>query len=238
MTDSIRWGERGGNVIWESSGAGAGSIMTRMPLSGGRAMRVDLQQTLTLSEALPAFGMRCLPLAETIPHPRLPSGTRVGLESRSDGSWCGRVAPRTAPEHFRLYDKGIESRQAPSGRMWRLELELKYADAEAVCREHRARLTDPQWCADYLTSRWFSHGCFWPVRAERSVVPRPEPAPTPEQTVGELAVWLTRSVRPTIPRLLKGFTVAEVLRMLDLELVAQPRRRLDSLGGGSEATDA
>jgi len=43
-----------------------------------------------------------------------------------------------------------------------------------------------------------------------------------ESTAGTLAVWLSQTVKPTIPRLLTVFSVAEVLEMLGLSDVAVP----------------
>lgn len=214
--------------MWETSGAAARSIMTRMPLSGGTVTRVDLQQTVLLSAARPQFGTHCLQLAETTPNPRLLSGRPVGLQSRSNGAWCGLVNDRDAPEYFRLYDKGTESKSHGRGLRWRLELEVKYSHADALWRRHREDLMDPQWLASYLKQRWLSQGCCWPIAVDVDDAAPVKPEPSSRPTLGALAVWMHRTVRPVVVRLLKVYTVNEVLQMLELDLVAQPIRRLDA----------
>lgn len=226
ITDSIRYGERGGKLLWETSGGVAPFTWTRMPLSGGTATRIDLQQTLRLASSLPDFGMRFLP-PEARTHRRLlRSRRKVGISSDSRGLWCGTVGRRTAPSYLRFYDKGTESKGAELGRLWRVELETKYQHAEALCSQAVDRMKDPDWCASYCEQSWKSAGCLWPIRESAAAFVGVNVPPRPPATAGRLAQWLIHSVKPVIPRLLKVFTVAEVLAMLDLDLVAQPRRRL------------
>lgn len=223
-TESLRYGLRGGKLLWETSGLTAHSTWTRMPLSGGTAMRVDLQTTLRLSQSRMGFGKLCLPLAATTPPYLLPRGLPVWVKSGAGGWWHGQVAHRTNPSHMRLYDKGGESRTAEPGKLWRLELEAKYGHAEALCREKGEEMRSPEWCANYAVSQWLSAGCYWPVPADAVAGLRVRAPDMPPSTAGALAIWLTRTVKPVIPRLLTVFTVAEVLSMLGLDDVALPRR--------------
>lgn len=200
-TESLRWGRFGGKLLWETSGARAPSTWTRMPSSGGKATRVDLHQTLRLSTPQPLLPHRLLP-PEAMTHPyRLPCGTPVRLETGADGLWCGRVARRTAPEHWRLYDKGRERKSHAAGELWRLELELKGTQAQRITCQHLQELKNPEWCGNYCASRWLSRGCSWPFSKDvEALAPLRGDGPPP-QTADALLKWLETSVRPVVERL-------------------------------------
>lgn len=224
QTERIRYGERSGRLIWETSGKSAPHTWTLVPLVGGTAMRVDVQTTLRLSHSLVEFGKRFLPPEATSLPYTLPNGMEVTQRRGARGLWFTSVAARTGDRHFRLYDKGAEQKDDPPGKKWRIELEAKYRLAEGLCREAVERLKDPEWCDSYVESQWRSVGCYWPIPsiAGYDVAVRLPPKRMPG--VSDLAIWVNRSVRPTIPRLLKCYTVGEVLTMLGLEEVASPRR--------------
>lgn len=223
MTESIRYGLRGGKLLWETSGEAAPYTWTRMPLSGGVATRIDLQQTLRLSHALPGFGMRFLPLEATTHRLRLRCRRKVGLSRSSDGLWCGTVGRRTAHSYLRFYDKGVEKKRAAPGVLWRVELEAKYQHAEALCSQAVERMKDPDWCASYCEQQWKSAGCLWPITESNGAFAHVRIPPRAPAPASKLAVWLTHTVRPVIPRLLRVYTVREVLEMLGMEDVAAPR---------------
>jgi len=230
-TDRLRWGTRGGKILWECSGPAAASTWTALPLSGGKATRVDLQLTLSLSKPLRTFGMQCMPPSMTSSPTPQPSRIRYGQSVDSSGLWCGTAARRTNATYLRLYDKGVEQRDAEPGRRWRLELEAKYEHAEELCNSHREKLSDPLFCAKYSVQSWRSLGCSWPISDSDDTygaIVRPK---RPVPTAGSLAIWLTRTVRPVIPRLLTAFTVSEVLEMLGLETHAAPVRRYHENAG-------
>lgn len=221
-TDSVRYGLRGGKLLWECSGVQAPSTMARMGECSGYSSRIDLQITLRLSTGQPQFGtslLGCSP--ETIRHLRS-SRTQTGLSVSSTGLWLGTVGRRTSPSYFRLYDKGVESKSAPPGEVWRLELEAKGVHAKGLGCKYRGELMQPTWCGRYLVRHWKSLGYSWPFEQFTDAPPESAVLPEPTSTPGKLAIWLTHSVRPTIPRLLTVFTVAEVLEMLNLSAVAAP----------------
>lgn len=223
-TERIRWGVRHGKLIWETSGEWAPTTWTRMPLCDGVATRVDLQQTLRLSQSLPDYGMRFLPREATTLHQTRRSLRAIGISSDSRGLWCGSVGRRISPSFFRLYDKGVEKRCAPLGTLWRVELEAKYQHAEVLCRDHREILTSPSLCASYVESQWLSAGCSWraPLTGNGGVDVKIPARPAP--SCSALACWLQRTVAPVIPRLLAVYTVREVLAMLGMQDVAEPTR--------------
>ena len=138
--------------------------------------------------------------------------------------WLGTVGRRTSPEYFRMYDKGVETREHKAGYKWRLELEVKYKHASELCLTQLESLKDPAWCASYVISRWRSLGCSWPTTtpALSPVAVRPEPTPSPSYEA--LLKWMETSVSPAVFRALRGCSVADLLRALGLEAVAEPRR--------------
>lgn len=227
-SDSIRWGTTGESLIWESSGETTSSTLTRMPLLPGSAKRIDLALTLSLSSSRPQFGTQCLERTTPMTKAPLRNQTRAGQWSATDGSFCGTVGKRTAPKYHRLYDKGVESETAPPGIKWRLELEAKQGLARELWRKHSSALMEPQFCASYCVQSWRSSGFSWPLAeftSDIELVEVPAPKPSPPVT---LAAWLRRSVAPTLPRVLTAYSVAELLELLGLSDVAQPKETSDA----------
>lgn len=222
QTDRIRYGVRAGRVLWESSGEAAASIAGLTPSSGGYCSRIDLQTTFRLSHSQPTWGTCLTGSWTTILKKSASTRTRHGLSLGTNGLWLGTVGSRTSRSYIRVYDKGVESKMAPAGIMWRLELEAKHEHARELWTKHRQTLNDPAFCGQYCAQSLTELGCSWPFgKLSNSRVDlalgRKE-----STSVGTLAVWLSRSVAPTIPRLLTVFSVAEVLEMLKLTDVAAP----------------
>lgn len=227
-TDSVRWGIKDLSLIWESSGEQTHSTLTRMPRSLGLAKRIDIHSTLTFSIAQDTFGASCLWLKTPTSIPQKLRGRPVGVSSSTSGSWCGTVGNRTSPKYWRVYDKGVESGKAPPGVKWRVELEAKGAHAEELGRCHREDLLDPHFCNRYLISSWEQAGCCWPITESESAVDvvvtkKPEQPPA-----WRLKLWMENSVRPTMPRMLNAFSVADVLETLGLSGVASPIETRDA----------
>ena len=221
-SDSIRWGERLGDLLWECSGETAAATMDRMGWSSGHCSRIDLQITWSLSSGQPALGTWLLgSKLATIPR-RRSSQTPSGLSVSSTGLWLGTVGRRTSPSYYRLYDKGVELKSAPPGHVWRLELEAKGSHSKAIVCNYPEELKQPTWCAQYLVSRWKSLGCLWPYEQFTDAQLDPAVLPKSAPTASRLAFWLMTSVAPAVRRLLTVFTVAEVLEMLKLSDVAAP----------------
>lgn len=222
-TPRIRWGRKGRNLFWETSGAWAAHTTSRMPLSYGHSTRIDLQLTLAYSQPQPAFGTRSLP-PEAMTHPRrLPSGIPVGLTTGADGMWLGTVGQRKRPEYFRLYDKGVETRTRTAGHIWRVELETKHEAAEALGCLTPELLLDPTWCARYVTSRWASLGCISHWDAGDGSLARVAPVEKPEPSSAMLLHWMERSVKPVVERLVRAGKVDQVIVALGLANHAIPR---------------
>lgn len=221
-TDSIRWGQRGGNVLWESSGEKAASTLAFMRPSGGYCLRIDLQTTLRFSRALPGFGTSLLSSLLETSRSTGPSRIRAGVSTATDGLWLGTVGRRTSPSYIRVYDKGVESKLDPQGMLWRIELEAKLSHAKQLCQDHLTSLPNPSFCASYVASSLTRLGLPSLSSALASSPVDVNLGRKSESTAGTLAVWLSQTVKPTIPRLLTVFSVAEVLEMLGLSDVAVP----------------
>jgi hypothetical protein len=225
QSDSLRWGERLGDLLWECSGETAADTMDRMGSSSGHCSRIDLQITWRLSSGQPELGTSLLGFKPgIIPH-HLSNRTPCGLSVSSTGLWLGTVGRRTSPSYYRLYDKGVELKAAPRGHLWRLELEAKGSHSKALTCKYPQELRQPTWCARYLVSRWKSLGCSWPYEQFTNAPPDPAVMPKTQPTASRLAFWLMISVAPAVQRLLTVFTVAEVLEMLKLSDVAAPTEK-------------
>lgn len=222
QTDSIRWGQRNGRVIWESSGERAASTLALTELCGGSASRIDLQTTLSLSTPQPSFGTSLLKSIIQSSSSRRRSPIRVGLHTENSGLWLGTVGRRTHRSYLRIYDKGVEQRTAVKGKLWRIELEAKHSHAAELWLKNQHQLTEPRRCAAYCVSSLKSSGCSWPFGDIGDDDIDPALGRDPRTTPTRLAGWLCRSVAPTIPRLLTVYSVREVLEMLNLSGVAAP----------------
>lgn len=114
------------------------------------------------------------------------------------------------------------------GHKWRLELETKGSVAEELWAKHHSRLREPGFCARYCVAQWKSSGFSWPLDGfteDIELVSERNRKPTPPFG---LALWLQSTVRPTIPRLLTVFSVAEVIEMLGLTDAVNLMRREDA----------
>lgn len=222
QTDSIRFGIRGLDLIWESSGEKAASTLAFMAPSTGFALRCDLQVTLRFSTTLPAFGTSLIEYSPgTTPIP-LRSPIQRGVSTQTTGLWLGTVGRRTSPSYLRVYDKGVESKTAPPGVLWRVEVEAKNTHSRTLCRDHLSSLQDPKFCASYVASSVTRLGLHWPYSELASLPVDVKLGRKEQSTAGQLAIWLTHTVRPVIPRMLSVFTVGEILEMLKLSDVAAP----------------
>lgn len=226
-SESLRWGRDGGKLLWETSGQRAPSTWTRMPSRGGKATRVDLQTTLLLSQPQVDLPKQLVPPEAMTPPYLLPRGVPVRLEQGARGLYCVRVARRSAPEHWRVYDKGREQKSHDAGHLWRLELELKKADAEALACQYREEMQTPEWVSSYCVQRWRSRGCLWPWSTGALLAAplvRESDGPVPAE---RLAEWLKTTVAPTMPRLLTVYSRQELLKMLGLDFQSTQRLAAD-----------
>jgi hypothetical protein len=223
-SDSIRWGRKDWNLIWETSGESTPFTLTAMPTSSGLCKRLDLQVTLCYSTPQLSFGAKCLKYSTPTKSRRRSTRSRVGVTTRTDGLFIGTVGTRTGHSYWRVYDKGVESKTAAPGLKWRLELETKYSLAETLCKENPSVLTSLESCASYCVQSWRSQGFSWPAdeptgSSKNVVAPR-----RPQPSAIALANWLSLTVAPTMPRLLAVFSANEILQMLGLQDVCSPKR--------------
>jgi hypothetical protein len=121
-----------------------------------------------------------------------------------------------------VYDKGVESKLAPRGKLWRVELEAKGQHARKLWEDYGSSLNNPNFCARYVASSVKRSGSRWPFEELATSDVDIRLGKKEETTAGRLAVWLAQTVAPALPRLLTVFTVAELLEILKLSDVAAP----------------
>jgi hypothetical protein len=228
QSDSIRWGQRNGRVLWESSGSQAAGTLALSELCTGYASRIDTHLTFALSAPLPSFGTCLLESTSPTSTSRHRRSTLVSRHTATNGLWLGTVGKRTAPSYLRVYDKGVEARCAAPGVLWRIELEAKHQHARKLWAENSQSLTSPAFCASYSLQSLTSRGYSWPFGALGNESHDTSAGPKPRSTIQSLAAWLVLSVRPGISRLRTVFTVAELLEMLGLSGVAAPTGKEDA----------
>lgn len=216
LTPSIRAGSMGGRLCVQTSGSQANTLWTRLASSGGRPTRLDVQTTVQLSSSEDAFGMRFLRRARTT-HRRPPNSCpKISVAKDTDGLWLGTVGRRTAPRFVRVYDKGVETKTAPPGILWRVELEAKQQLAEALWTGIRQAKDSARFCLEQCRAHLTSAGCSWPSIVEsdrRAPVRGPKPPPP---TAASLLAWYKSGVAPTIPKVLAVYGMKAVLDALGL----------------------
>jgi len=222
QTDSLRWGQRNGRVLWESSGSPAAAMSDLSELCTGYASRIDTHCTMRLSAPLPSFGTSLLASTSPTSTSRSRRSILVSRHTATNGLWLGTVGRRTSPSYLRVYDKGVEARCAAPGVLWRIELEAKHQHARKLWELNQARLKSPEFCASYSVQSLTSRGFSWPFGPLANESLDTSAGPKPRSTIQSLAAWVCLSVRPAISRLRTVFTVAELLEMLGLSDVAAP----------------
>lgn len=222
QTDTLRWGQRNGRVLWESSGSRAASTLGLSELCSGYCSRIDLHLTAQLSAPLPSFGTSLLGLTTRTSRSQFSRSIRVGVTTATNGLWLGTVGTRTSPSYIRVYDKGVEARCAAPGLLWRIELEAKHQHARKLWQLNSRRLEDPTFCAEYSLQSLTSRGFSWPYGTLGNESLDVTAGPREQTTPTRMSAWLTLSVRPVISRMLAVFTVAELLTMLGISDVAAP----------------
>jgi hypothetical protein len=223
-TPRVRYALGRGVMYVETSGEWCDSTWRLLPRSSGRLTRIDLQSTWRLSQREPGLGTRFLPPEETTPRRRLPNGKPLGRHFLPDGGFLGTVGARTAPEYFRVYDKGVEQRTHMAGELWRLELEVKYAHAEEIGCKHMEEAKVPTWCGQYAISRWLQSGLPLPLVADVQLLGAAGRARRPLPSYIALLDWMKRTVRPVAQRMVVAVGPELVLETLGLETWCCARR--------------
>jgi len=125
-------------------------------------------------------------------------------------------------DHFgRIYDKGIESKLAPAGILWRYEVEFK----RRVAKLQSAKLPPQEQLSVYISDLVRSWWTERDVRAPWGVV-HPE-ACFNIVTAGrstDVLTWYSKSLSVSIARSVKQFGLEVVLEALGLQTLAQPIR--------------
>lgn len=222
MCGGARLGFKGQSAVAQLSGELCNASWSRLPSTSGRVTRLDVQTTVELSKSRTEFARSSL---RTSPEGRRrfqQSPPRIAYSSDTSGLAIGTVGSRTSYRYARVYDKGVEKRTAPPGKLWRIELETKQHLAPELWRTLRQTEDVPAWCLSTCESHWKSWGLRWPLPAS-SDLPAPTTAPRREPAPAHtLAAWLGSSVAPVIPRVLTMYTVAELLEILGISHLAAP----------------
>lgn len=221
-TASVSHGWYQGALILESSSGAAGPTAIRLRRSTGRTTRLDAQVTVRLSAPRSDCAeLSTLRSTERTEY-RRSSQALTGLSSQSDGLCIGTVGRRTAPRYLRCYDKGVQSKAAPPGLVWRWELEAKYSLAGVLWQDFQRAQDVPSWCYRSVESQWKASGCSWPLPNSERLSSPLRPPKRPPAPAATLAAWLRATVAPTLPRVLRAYSTAELLELLGISHLAQP----------------
>lgn len=218
QTPAVRIGHRGASSLLQLSGAVADSQWIQLASCGGQPTRLDVQVTLRPSNAQPRFGFRFLRSPSGGPTARRSSLPRSGLRTESDGSVLGTVGRRTSTRYLRVYDKGVESKTAPPGAIWRCEVEAKQGLAQRLWRDLQTAQDRSQWAYDTVAEQWKRSGYSWPLtgssRGREGLIALSAPPTDTER----LKRWLQVSVAPAVQRLQRSISAREIAQLLQLEV--------------------
>lgn len=215
-TPAVRVGRSGASSLIQVSGEVGASAWTRLAHASGQPTRLDVQVSLALPVSQPRFYKRCLRRSMKTTS-RSPSSLPSRC-SRSDdrGLAFGTVGDRTKARYLRVYDKGVESKTAPPGVYWRIELEAKKALARKLWAQLLIQTDVQHWCYESVSAQWKASGCCWPltdstrgVNAVSGYEPRVDDAQ-------RLALWARTSVAPAMERLVRKYGRSAVVAMLNL----------------------
>lgn len=128
------------------------------------------------------------------------------------------LGSRQSPQYGRLYDKGIQSGQAPVGELWRMEVEYKKPVAGFLA-QHLMTLDTKQRQTEIANRvvQWFlERGC--PVDKDwQSQEVKPIFVEERITTSEKKLAWLRGQVAPTVSRLIEAGLGKEVLNCLLLD---------------------
>lgn len=211
---ALSHGQRGHSAMIQLSGEVAARAWTRLAPLGGQPTRLDVQTTLSLATSQPLWYRPLLrPSTRTTTRPRfnLPSS---GLRTDTRGLALGTVGDRTKSRYLRVYDKGVESKSAPRGTKWRMELEAKKGLAPALWKDLQQAPDEWEWCYNSLAEQWQRSGYCWPLTAStRGLRGVAAPRPVAPDAVS-LARWTRTSVAPALQRLARTYSREQINAML------------------------
>lgn len=227
---ALRFGTWQGTAVAQLSGGLCDSTWTRLVSLPGRATRIDLQTTLTLSESRTEFARSLLRPAAKTRQRRQGGPRRTSYSSSTSGLRIGTVGRRIDRSYLRVYDKGVEAETHKPGILWRVELEAKRDLAPKLWDRLKKETDVPQMCYGSCAHAWKQSDLRWPLPKPGACYALPPEEKSEEPPAHRLAAWLRTSVAPTIPRVLTVFSVADVLDMLGMSHLANP-----SSDGGQDA---
>lgn len=213
---AVRVGLSDRSSLVQLSGKAAAESWTLLASCGGRPTRLDVQTTVQLSRPQPLYGLRFLRVSrrKTRRHPS--QRPKRGLWRASDGAFLGTVGARTNARYLRVYDKGVESRLAPPGVLWRLEVEAKGRLAPALFADLQRATEVELWCLNSCAEQWRLSGYSWGFsessRGSMGVTVPTAPPPDAER----MATWLATTVRPAMCRLRKVYSRDQLLHLIGL----------------------
>lgn len=216
QTSRVRAGTNSNRVVIQSSGEAADTLSGLLTEASGRPTRLDVQTTHWLSSTRTDAGWRSVSVSLSESRLNSPSTRTGGAFLATDGSCLITAGRRTSERYGRVYDKGVEQRSAPPGRVWRVEVETKGGLAQRLWTDYQRAKDRRTWCFASCESQWklLEQPWPWPESSDPTcpvVAPKRKPAPA-----HSLMAWLRVTVAPTIPRILTAYTVDEVIEALGL----------------------
>lgn len=217
---AVAVGVRHDGCILRLSSSAAASHYRQATSLAGNVSRIDLQLTALDHSNLVDRAHLAYYQIDGAPRKggRPPSAS---LRLNKGGGQTCYIGSRTSDVVGRLYDKGIESKTAPEGKLWRYELEYKGELSPKVA----AMVSRPEAGPGYIAARVVGHfsdrGIPGPeIRDDPPTAfydDRPTNVVNPDSDAGRSLRWLKMSVAPTVARLLECGRREEVLRVLGLD---------------------
>jgi hypothetical protein len=216
---AVAVGVRHDGCILRLSSSAAASHYRQTILTARQVSRIDLQ--VTASDSSQLADRAHLAYYQTSDAPRRggrPPSASLRLDQER-GQTC-YIGSRTSDVVGRLYDKGLEQKNAPQGQYWRYELEYKRQLAKSVAHLVSRAETGPDHIAARVVDYFAARGVPGPeVRNNLSSILREAGRPTTLDRKSDhdrSLRWLSNSVAPTVQRLLESDQREALLRALGL----------------------
>lgn len=222
-TNSLRVGVRRDSWLLSLSSEVARSHWREVYALADNVSRLDVQATVELDQAHPSI-VRELHGEATAQRRRTGRPTNYTLLSSTISGDTLYVGQRSSDRYLRCYDKGVESRCAPAGKLLRYECEFKRGPARAVASSMYQSPEDTAYATGVISEHFLRRGLRVPSSCEEG---RWDASSLTPADVDRKLLWLGRAIAPTVRFLLDRGRSQDVLRALGLAATLNEVETLD-----------
>ena len=191
---SVITGERADSTFAQASGADTADLWEEFGSYASNVTRIDLQGTIELEADWPEMLGQLLQTARGH-RPERGRPCRIDGFDGGDGGFTVYAGAPSSDTRVRVYDKGIESRSAPPGRTFRVEVQHRRGRARAAYDRLRQAPDRAAVCSGIVAGELANRTGTRLIRAGASTLIRDTPR-APD--VSRKLAWLAAQVAPTV----------------------------------------